>query len=245
MLQAKQSFRYGEETISYEVRRQPERKVSRISIHVEPTGDVLVDAPVATSDQAIRIAVKKRARWIHGHVVSFRRRRAQTLLREYVSGESLMYLGRRYRLKVIVTSDEKESVRLWGGLIEVRLPTNERQLVSATLDSWSRSRAKIILSERLEAICATLRWVRHSPPIRFQIMKVQWGSCSPTGRLTLNPYLVKAPRECIDYVPLHELCHLKEHNHSAKFYKLLDLHLPQWQRRKQRLDKLAELILNR
>jgi len=82
------------------------------------------------------------------------------------------------------------------------------------------------------------------PAMRLQTMKVQWGSCSPAGRLTLNPHLVKAPRECIDYVLLHELCHLKEHNHSRKFYMLLERHLPQWRRKKERLDELADMVLN-
>lgn len=80
--------------------------------------------------------------------------------------------------------------------------------------------------------------------MRLQIMKVQWGSCSPAGRLTLNPDLVKAPRECIDYVLLHELCHLKEHNHSRNFYRLLERHLPRWRRNKERLDELADIVLN-
>ena len=80
--------------------------------------------------------------------------------------------------------------------------------------------------------------------MRLQVMKTQWGSCSPTGKLTLNPWLVKAPRDCIDYVILHELCHLKEHNHSPRFFKLLDRHMPAWRQRKARLDELAEIILN-
>ncbi|MCH8867611.1 MAG: M48 family metallopeptidase, partial [Proteobacteria bacterium] len=75
-------------------------------------------------------------------------------------------------------------------------------------------------------------------------MKKQWGSCSPKGRLSLNPMLVKAPRQCIDYVVVHELCHMKHHNHSDEYYALLTRRLPDWQERKQRLDDLAERILS-
>jgi hypothetical protein len=71
-------------------------------------------------------------------------------------------------------------------------------------------------------------------------MTVQWGSCSPAGRITLNPWLVKAPRECIDYVLLHELSHLLHHNHSPKFYRALDRHMPAWRTVKARLDGMAE-----
>jgi hypothetical protein len=75
-------------------------------------------------------------------------------------------------------------------------------------------------------------------------MQKQWGSCSPQGHILLNPHLVKAPRECIDYVIIHELCHLKEHNHSPEFYRLLCLQMPDWKQVKAKLDGMAELLLN-
>ncbi len=75
-------------------------------------------------------------------------------------------------------------------------------------------------------------------------MKTQWGSCSPAGTILLNPHLVKAPRECIDYVISHELCHLKEHNHSPRYYRLLAKIMPSWEAVKTRLDGMAELLLN-
>jgi predicted metal-dependent hydrolase len=74
-------------------------------------------------------------------------------------------------------------------------------------------------------------------------MEHQWGSCSPAGSINLNPALIRAPRHCIDYVLLHEICHLKEHNHSKRFYALLEMHSPQWVDTKAELDQLAELLL--
>jgi predicted metal-dependent hydrolase len=131
-----------------------------------------------------------------------------------------------------------------GGYIEISVPEYSPALVKKSLESWFRGRAKEVFADRLLAVAANLRWVKHSPPIRLQAMKVQWGSCSPAGRITLNPNLVKAPRECIDYVLLHELCHLKHHNHSPKFYQSLDRHMPGWRILKQKLDDMAELILS-
>lgn len=75
-------------------------------------------------------------------------------------------------------------------------------------------------------------------------MQTQWGSCSPKGQLTLNPHLVKAPRDCIDYVLLHELCHVAEHNHSEGFYRLMRQVMPQWEKVKERLDGMAYFYLN-
>lgn len=240
----KGSVRYGEESIPYVVRRQTARKSGRVAIHVDPDGCVLIDAPENASDRQIRAAVAARARWIHGHVTTIRRRLTQVLPREHVSGESVLYLGRRYCLKVVVATDGTQGVRLRGSYVEVTVGKRSPALVRAALTDWYRSRAKAVLSAQLEKLAATLRWVRTPPPVRFQTMKVQWGSCSPAGRLTLNPHLVKAPRECVEYVLLHELCHLKEHNHSRRFYRMLDMHMPRWQQRKSRLDNLAEALFN-
>lgn len=86
-------------------------------------------------------------------------------------------------------------------------------------------------------------WVDVPPPLHILTMQTQWGSCSPAGRLTLNPNLVKAHRECIDYVILHELCHLAEHNHSGRFYRLMAQVMPQWRTIKVRLDEMANLLI--
>ena len=238
------SFRYGTETLYFAVRRQPQRRNDSITIHIEPEGTVLVDAPMNASRVEILAAVRKRSRWIQGYVSGFLSRRMHILAREYVSGESILYLGRRYRLKVILVNAAEASVKLRGSHLEVRSADLKASEIRHAMERWYRERARIVLAERMAVILAELRWTRSILPMRFQAMKVQWGSCSPGGRLTINPWLVKAPRECIDYVILHELFHLKEHNHSPRFFRLLDKHMPCWRERKTRLDELAELILN-
>ena len=239
----RQSFRYGDERIQFSVRQQPDRKLNRIAIHVEPDGRVVVDAPSDASADAVLSAVKKRSRWISKHRAAVRARLAHVLPREYVSGEALFYLGRRYQLKVLLASGDPAKTRMRGPLIEVSVPERKPELVRAQLDAWFRVRAREVFRARIKAIAASLRWVRELPALRLQNMKVQWGSCSPAGRITLNPHLVKAPRECIDYVLLHELCHLHHHNHSARFYESLDAHMPRWRAVKQRLDAMAEHLL--
>ena len=237
------SFIYGDETIRFVLRRQHERKVQRVAIHVEPDGCVIVDAPEDAADASVLAAVKKRAHWISGHLSAVRIRLAHVLPRQYVSGESLMYLGRRYRLKVLIQADVTLQARMRGGYIEVTAAVLSPELIRTALDAWFRYRAKIVFTERMVAVASPLRWVKHIPPMRLQSMKVQWGSCSPAGRITLNPFLVRAPRECIDYVVLHELCHLHHHNHSPKFYKELDCQMPRWREIKGRLDEMAEQVM--
>ena len=82
------------------------------------------------------------------------------------------------------------------------------------------------------------------PKLKLLNMKTQWVNCSPSGNLTLNPYLVKAPTRCIDYVILHELCHLVEHNHSKQFYELMSQTMPDWEGRKIHLDEMAAKIFS-
>lgn len=231
---------YGEEVITFSLRRQSFRTVSRVAIHVEPDGRVLVDAPSTAPLTAVLAAVKKRSRWISQHVGAAKARLTHVLPREYVSGESLHYLGRRYRLKVLVDATASAAARMRGAFIVVTVPHRQPTLVQSALDAWYRHRARELLADRLAAVAATLRWVRQIPPMRLQFMTVQWGSCSPAGRITLNPLLVKTPRECIDYVLLHELCHLLHHNHSPSFYRTLDRHMPNWRAVKERLDNMAE-----
>ena len=235
-------FAYGDEMIAFSLRRQSSRTVTRVAIHVEPDARVLVDAPDTAPLAEVLTAVKKRARWISQHVGAAKARLAHVLPREYVSGESLHYLGRRYCLKVIVNAEAAVVARMRGAFITVTGTEHTPSSIKSALDTWYRQRARELFADRLAAVAAPLRWVKQLPPTRLQFMTVQWGSCSPTGRITLNPLLVKAPRECIDYVLLHELCHLLHHNHSPKFYRALDRHMPNWRSVKEKLDNMAEEI---
>lgn len=233
---------YGDQVIAFSLRRQPSRTVPRVAIHVEPDARVLVDAPDTAPLADVMTAVKKRARWISQHVEAARARLAHVLPREYVSGESLHYLGRRYRLKVVIDAGARAEARMRGAFITVMTPEQASTPIKMALDAWYRQRAREVFADRLTTIAAPLRWVKQLPPTRLQFMTVQWGSCSPSGRITLNPLLVKAPRECIDYVLLHELCHLLHHNHSPKFYQTLDRHMPNWRAVKEKLDNMAEEV---
>lgn len=236
------SIAYGDEVIAFTLRRQSSRTLTRVAIHVEPSARVLVDAPDFAPLADIMVAVKKRARWISQHVSAAKARMVHILPREYVSGESLHYLGRRYRLKVIVSAEVSLEVRMRGAFITVTSPDHDPTTIKSALDAWYRNRARDLFADRLEAVAIPLRWVKQLPATRLQFMTVQWGSCSPSGRITLNPLLVKAPRECIDYVLLHELCHLLHHNHSPKFYRTLDRQMPNWRMVKEKLDNMAEEI---
>jgi len=213
------SFRYGDQSYAYSVELVESRKKS-ISIQVLPNGMVDVKAPSHTPTQLIKETMSKRARWIVRHVEQIKQQQSGVLPREYISGETHYYMGRRYVLKVIPSDHNK--VKLTRGCFEVRCAKCDKESVQLSLEHWYKEHAREMFERRLKNIAADINWLDITPPITVRNMKKQWGSCSTHGRISLNWNLVKAPLECIDYVIIHELCHLKEHNHSKKFYELQD-----------------------
>lgn len=241
---ARHSIAYGDERLAFTVHfvQRPRRSVA---IHVMPDGSVRVDAPQDTDMVEVKNAVRRRARWIWQQMQAHHERQRHVTPREYVSGETHFYLGRRHMLKVQTAATADAGVRLWRGRLEVSAPRRDADTVRRLLEVWYREHAREVFSRALVDMAERMRLQRSVPTWRMLAMRTQWGSCSPSGELLLNPNLVKAPRACIEYVVAHELCHLKEHNHSPRFYRLLDAALPDWAERKAELDEMAERLLNR
>lgn len=233
---------YGEQTMDFRVRYR-EGINAKVAIHVQPDQHIIIDAPSGTSIVAIKQALLKRARWVSSQQNKLALLHHHALPRQYVSGETHRYLGKRYLLKVKVSKTQAPGTKLQRGLLLVTTAEQDQALVKTLLDNWYLKRAEAVFSQRLAVIYPQLNWVTQKPPWQIRTMKKQWGSCSPKGKLSLNPSLVKAPKVCIDYVIIHELCHLKHHNHSDGFYRLLKRQLPNWEATKERLDNLSEQIL--
>ncbi len=242
--QKKGSIQYGDTSIHFSIEPRA-TDTPKVLIKVHPDCRVVVQAPSMASHDEILQAVKKRARWVCKQKHYFDRQRENILPRLYISGESHFYLGRRHMLKV--RQDDMtsvQSVKLLRGVLEVKASRADPDKTRELLFNWYRQRAQEVFDRRLEEVVPQTPWIKDMPPIRLLSMKTQWGSCSPKGQLTLNPHLVKAPRECIDYVLLHELCHIAEHNHSEKFYRLMKQVMPHWEKVKERLDGVAYFYLN-
>ena len=234
---------YGDQRIDFDI--QPRiSKYHKIRIQVHADKRVVVQAPVNSEHDDIVDAVKKRSHWIHKQLATFSDYHAQLLPRHYVSGESHFYLGRRHMLKVQLSTDNQKDVKLFRGVLKVSTPIKTSDKVKSLLINWYKKRAKIVFERRIEKLLTRTPWIKKAPQIKLRLMLTRWGSCSPAGVIVLNPHLVKAPTACIDYVLLHELCHITEHNHSEHFYKLLNKTMPDWQRIKTSLDNMAYFYLN-
>lgn len=223
---------YGTDTIRYEVRYLASRQTLAIEVH--PDSRVLVRAPVDSPEALIAERVQRRAGWICRKLAEFERYRPRTPARQYVNGESHLYLGRQYRLKL--APGETASVKLTRGQLLVRLPGEpEPERVKALLHRWYLGRARAVFTEVLDARLLEFKGVEY-PGLIVRAMQSRWGSLSRAGTMTLNVNLVRAPRPCIEYVVTHELCHTKHRGHDARFFKLLGRVMPDWEKRKQRLE---------
>lgn len=227
--------RYGTEQIRYEVLPSPRRRT--MAIEVYPDLRVIVRAPPTCTSDVIASRVSRRVKWINRQLERFRRFSPRTPPRHYVSGETHLYLGRQYRLKLVVGDEER--VTLKGGALFVSSPKRlTPEGVRSLLLAWYRRRAKEVFSGVLDKSYAFFERRGYGcPRIAARNMQRRWGSLSGSGTMTLNVNLVRAPKTCIEYVVLHELCHLVHKHHTAGFYRLLAKLMPDWEPRKQRLEE--------
>ncbi|MFA6962936.1 MAG: SprT family zinc-dependent metalloprotease [Opitutaceae bacterium] len=226
------TLRFGQREVAYRL-TQSTRK--RLRISVRPDLSVSVSAPLNQNEGAIAAAVQAQAPWICRHLDELASFHPLPTPYRYVSGETFLYLGRQYRLKVEVA--ECRTAKLTGRFLHVRLPNpKDASEVREAINNWYRTRATEVFSKSFDR-CLPVA-VRHGATdakIVIRRMQTRWGSCSRADRITLNLYLVRAPIHCIDYVVMHELCHLVEHNHSTAFYRLLTRCMPDWKTRRQLL----------
>ena len=227
---------YGEHQIPVEVFYE-ER--NQLAITVLPDMSVEARAPLGSEPNRVQERLSEKARWIWTQLDSFEKYQPLQPPRVYVNGETHLYLGRQYRLRI--EKSDLEQVRLIGRFFRVNIsdPKNLERAEELMLD-WYRCHARELIRRRIEIFMPDVeRYGAAQPEVRIQWMKKRWGSCTSKGVMTFNIELVKAPIHCIDYVVLHELCHLVHPNHSPEFYRLLSILMPDWQKRKARLEQVT------
>lgn len=232
---AREHIEYGGRRIDFTVVR---RRRKTLEIAVEPDASVVVTAPLDAPIEAIAGKVRKRAAWVRRQQRFFSRFLPRTPPRRYVAGETHLYLGRPYRLKVV--RDGRPGVQMVRGFIIVRTrEPNRPEVTKRLVEAWYRKRARAKFAERLEASLARFPDPDAFRPTALIVrrMEKRWGSLSPAGRLLLNPRLIEAPVDTIDYVIAHEICHMAEPNHGEAFHRLLDRVMPDWVGRKGRLEE--------
>ena len=210
-----------------------------LSISVDPDGSVTARAPVKWRMENVLARIEHKRAWIARQRRYFKAYHPLPEIKRFVSGETHLYLGRQYRLRVRRAQDV--DVKLVGRFFNICVPEpDEPRCVRTALDAWYLAHAKAIYRNQLEQCLESAPSFREvEPTFRIRRMSQRWGSCSKKGTITLSTELIKAPLDCIEYVILHELCHLRVHDHSPGFFRLLGSYMPDWRQRKTRLDAVV------
>ena len=200
-----------------------------------PDGRVRVAAPLAVSDEAVRLAVIGKLGWIKRQQSSFRAQPRQGK-REMVSGESHYFLGQRYRLRIVSVMEAPKVVLNKSRLeLHVRLEATREERERA-LQEWYRARLKELVPPLLEKWLPVLGIEPAGWGVRK--MKTKWGSCNTDSRrIWLNLDLAKKPVQCLEYILVHELSHLLERRHNDRFRALMDQAMPLWRLRRDELNQ--------
>ncbi len=199
-------------------------------IVVERNGEVIVRAPIGLCDQRLERAIADRELWIHRARAEWEELNSRRVRREFLSGESFLYLGRTYRLKVVSDPDAQVSLRNGRLLISQHLLKRTQSARKALRDFYI-SRGEEILPARVQHLA---KKVGVQPGrVRVKELGYHWASCGARGDLNFHWKTLMAPRTVLDYVIVHELCHLRHRDHSTAFWNEIDKVLPSYRERKQ------------
>jgi len=209
------------------------KDIKNINIRVKPNCEVILTAPMRTTDEHIAYVIKKRISWIT-QKIEFYKQHQQVVSKEYVSGENFRYLGRNYRLKVIQSNEER--VKLQRGYLQLFVKdTDNLTKKKLLLDTWYKTKAKIHFKKALDKYQQIVK--KDIKSVKIREMKTRWGSCNPMkSYINLNSELIKKSTQCIEYVVFHELTHLIHNDHNKQFYNYMSVYMPDWKRRKEKLE---------
>lgn len=235
---------FGKKRIQYTVRKGKREKT--LAIAVTPATQVIVLAPEDFNTEKIKSVVRKKAKWILEKQEHFQKKALLFPEKEFISGEQIILMGRRYRLKIHEREDAEPCVpKVDGRRIHISvqrnlIPDERMAIIKEALIQWYCLHAKRIIHKRAERygkICGI-----YPREIIIKDQKTRWGSCSKDGVLRFNWRIVVAPVSIIDYVVVHEMCHMKIKNHSPEFWRLVSLAIPDYKKRRNWLRENSRIM---
>ena len=231
---------WGGTELSYTIRRSPRRKKT-VAVTVDPTGGILVVAPERVATDRLDSIVGRKAEWIVRRIRRAGAHRAALSPREFVSGESVLYLGRHYRLKV--NPDATGPAKLRGGWLHVPAAGGGQDLaeIRAGVVAWFRRRAAERLPERVAAWHAKAGVPM--PHVKLASQQKRWGSCDQAGTIRLNWRIIQAPMRLVDYVVVHELVHLRHRGHGRDYWQAVGRVMPDYERRRRDLRERGAFLV--
>ncbi|MHB1316373.1 MAG: M48 family metallopeptidase [Minisyncoccota bacterium] len=233
-------FIFGTFVYEYQLIKQ-DRKT--LSLTVTPDLRIIIKSPFKIESERIEAFLQKKWFWLEKQLSFFKKYQRKIYKKEYVSGEGYLYLGRQYKL--VVHKGKEDSVSLTRGQLIVLTTKSvadgrhNKKLVS----NWFAEKTDIILQYRF-AEKLSLFDFKNIPRLSIREMKKRWGSFLNQDKIFLNPKLIHTSKDCIDYVIVHELCHMKYKNHDKRFYDLLSKKFPKWEKVKEKLEISGASFLN-
>lgn len=221
-------FDYGSRIITFNLIY---RKRKTMSIEVETTGEVTVIVPVGTATEDVIEKVKSRAGWIVSKQYESKFINDTKIEREAVSGESYMYLGRNYSLDIRVDENiDNISVKLFQGKFVVNTYTKDEDLIKKAMENWYREKTLAKVKERVSYYSSYFN--DEVTTVKVKEQKKRWASCTSKNELFFNWRCVMAPVFVLDYIVVHEMCHMEYKNHSKDFWNRVYAVMPDYEVRK-------------
>lgn len=221
--------------LTYTIQRSPRRR--RVTITVERDRSVVVHAPEGTSDERIRQVVESKRQWIYektNHPQKYRNL-PHPPGKELVNGESVLYLGRQYRIEIVET--DSTEIRFAQRFF---IPASQVSKRVETLREWYVRKAEEKIVPRVKQHACQLGV--EVADVKIVDNRYRWGSCTPNNNINLNWRLIKAPMFVIDYVIIHELAHLIEANHTPRFWNIIRAQTPTMDKAKAWLKEYGQLL---
>jgi predicted metal-dependent hydrolase len=219
--------------INYKINRSRKRKKT-ISLQISNKSELIISAPYYTPIHEIDRFVQEKQIWINKTILKQKEIALQSKAREYVDGEIFYYLGQSYPLKVFFEPFENAGLVFWKDCFY--LNTNgDKDLKKHFFIAWYKKKVQEYLHQRVDYFGRMLKFRYES--IRITSAQSRWGSCSGDNHLAFSFRLIMAPPEIIDYVIVHELMHIKEKNHSPKFWKRVESVIPEYKKHRRWLKE--------
>ncbi|EKE21685.1 MAG: hypothetical protein ACD_7C00154G0004 [uncultured bacterium] len=228
----KLKFIYGKYKYEYNLILE---KRKTFSLSVYPDMKIVLRAPNKMDSNEIEKFLKKKWLWLERQLQFFAQFQGKRVQRDYISGESFLYLGRQYKLIVEKSKDDYVSLQKGRLIIYTKGNLRDSARNKKLLDKWYRDKIEKVFNERLDEIVKKFDY-NFDFKLVVRKMNKRWGSYAKNQTISLNPSLINASKKCIDYVITHELCHVKYHSHNKNFLRLLNRKFPNWEKVKEELE---------
>jgi predicted metal-dependent hydrolase len=221
------------QTITYTIKRS--LRARRVRLEVRPQTGLTVIVPHSYKIGQIPELLESKERWISSNLARCSHFQSLSAKKELMSGDKVPYLGRDLELVKQENRGGVGSVTLEGNMLAVSPELFNNGILELALEQWYRTEAAKMINDRADKLSSRMRISYKRIVIRGQ--KTRWGSCSRKKNLSFNWKLIMAPEPVIDYVIIHELTHLKEMNHSKRFWELVTQYCPRWREYKKWLKQ--------